>query len=66
MIGVVLERSVDMSKNVYMVIFFLLMVGSIVGLDVLFLREHFLARLIVNIGIVVVFSAFYFVFLKDL
>ena len=55
-----------MSKNVYMVIFFLLMVGSIVGLDVLFLREHFVARLLVNIGIVVVFSAFYFVFLKDL
>ena len=55
-----------MSKNVYMVIFFLLMVGSIVGLDVLFLREHFVARLLVNIGIVVVFSAFYFAFLKDL
>ncbi len=55
-----------MSKNVYMVIFFLLMVGSIVSLDVLFLREHFVARLLVNIGIVVVFSAFYFVFLKDL
>jgi hypothetical protein len=66
MIGDVLERSVDMSKNVYMVIFFLLMVASIVGLDVLFLREHFVARLIVNIVIVVVFSGFYFVFLKDL
>jgi hypothetical protein len=66
MIGDVLERSVDMSKNVYMVIFFLLMVGSIVGLDVLFLREHFVARLIVNIGIVVVFTGFYFIFLKDL
>jgi hypothetical protein len=66
MIGDILERSVDMSKNVYMVIFFLLMVGSIVSLDVLFLREHFVARLLVNIGIVVVFSAFYFVFLKDL
>jgi hypothetical protein len=66
MIGDVLERSVDMSKNVYMVIYFLLMVASIVGLDVLFLREHFVARLIVNIGIVVVFSGFYFIFLKDL
>ena len=55
-----------MSKNTYMAIFFLLMVGSIVGLDVLFLREHFVARLIVNISIVVVFSVFYFVFLKDL
>ena len=65
-IGDALERSVDMSKHVYMVIFFLLMVGSIVGLDVLFLREHFVARLIVNIGIVVVSTGIYFKFLKDL
>ena len=55
-----------MSKNVYMVIFFLLMVGSIVGLDFLFLRDRFVARLIVNIGIVVLFAAIYFIFLKDL
>jgi hypothetical protein len=62
----VLERRVDMSKHVYMVIFFLLMITSIVSLDVLFLRKHFVARLIVNIVIVVLFSGFYFVFLKDL
>jgi hypothetical protein len=64
--GDVRGRSVDMSKNVYMLIFFLLMIASIVGVDVLFLRTHFVARLIVNIGIVVVFACFYFVFLKDL
>lgn len=55
-----------MSKNVTMVIYFLLMIGSIVGLDVLFLRDHFVARLIVNIVIVALFSGFYFLFLKDL
>jgi hypothetical protein len=55
-----------MSKNVYMVIFFLVMIASIVGVDVLFLRKHFIRRLFVNIGIVVVFAGFYFVFLKDL
>jgi hypothetical protein len=55
-----------MSKNLYMVIFFLLMIASIIGVDVLFLRKHFVARLIVNISIVVVFAGFYFVFLKDL
>jgi hypothetical protein len=55
-----------MSKHVYMVIFFLLMVTSIVGLDFLFLREHFVARLIVNIVIVLLFAGFYFAFLKDL
>jgi hypothetical protein len=61
-----LERSVGMSKNLYMGIFFLLMVGSIVGVDALFLRKHFGARLLVNIGIVIVFAGFYFIFLKDL
>ena len=55
-----------MSKHVYMVVFFLLMIASIVGLDVLFLREHFVARLIVNICLVILFAGFYFVFLKDL
>ena len=55
-----------MSKSAYMLIFFLFMIGSIVGLDFAFLREHFVARLIVNIVIVVLFSAFYFVYLKDL
>jgi hypothetical protein len=55
-----------MSKDVYMLVFFLLMIASIVGVDVLFLRKHFLARLIVNIAIVVLFAVVYFVFLKDL
>jgi len=55
-----------MPKHVYMVIFFLLMIASIVGADVLFLSNHFLARLVVNIAIVVVFTAIYFVFLRNL
>lgn len=55
-----------MLKNAYMTVFFLLMVASIVGVDVLFLRKRFVARLIVNIGIVSAFAAFYFIFLKDI
>jgi hypothetical protein len=62
----VLERRVDMTKNVYMMIYFLLMVTRIVGVDVLFLRKYFVRRLFVNIGIVVVFAGLYFIFLKDL
>jgi hypothetical protein len=61
----ILERSVEMSKNVYMVIYFLLMIACIVGADVLFLSKHFVARLIVNIAIVAVFAVVYFVFLKE-
>ena len=45
-------------------LYVLAMIGIIVGADVLFLRHHFWARLIVNIAIVVVFAAFYLRFLK--
>ena len=62
----ILKRSLDLSKNASMVIYFLLMVASIVGVDVLFLRKHFVARLIANIAIVVLFGVIYFVFLKEL
>jgi len=47
------------------VVFYVLaLVVVVVGVDVLFFRHHFLERLIVNIGIVLVFAAFYLAFLK--
>ena len=42
----------------------LTLVAVVVGVDVLFFRHQFLKRLMVNIGIVLVFAAFYFRFLK--
>lgn len=45
-------------------LYLLAMVGVIVGVDVLFFRHHFWARLTVNVGIVLVFGAFYLRFLK--
>ena len=54
-----------MAKNAYMVIYFVLMVACIVGADFLFLRDHFLARLIVNIALVAMFAAVYFLFLRS-
>lgn len=42
----------------------LAMVAVIVGVDVLLFRHHFWERLAVNIGIVLVFGAFYFRFLR--
>jgi hypothetical protein len=36
----------------------------VVGVDVLFFRDHFWERLMANVGIVLVFGAFYFRFLK--
>jgi hypothetical protein len=41
------------------------MIVLIVSVDVLFLRQLFWTRLLVNIGIVLVFGAFYFLFLKN-
>jgi uncharacterized membrane protein YfcA len=46
------------------VLYLLAMVAVVVGVDVLFFRHHFLERLMVNIGIVLVFTAFYLTFLK--
>jgi len=40
------------------------MVAVIVAVDLAFFRDHFWARLAVNIGIVLVFAAFYLRFLK--
>jgi hypothetical protein len=46
------------------VLYVVLMVVIIVAVDFLFFRNHFWERLAVNLGIVLVFVAFYFRFLK--
>jgi hypothetical protein len=46
------------------VLYVLAMVAVVVGVDVLFFKHHFWARLLVNVGIVLVFGAFYLRFLK--
>jgi hypothetical protein len=42
----------------------LAMVAVVVGVDILFFRHQVWERLIANVGIVLVFGAFYFRFLK--
>jgi hypothetical protein len=46
------------------VLYILVMIAVVVSLDFLFFKNRFWERLIVNIGIVVVFLAFYLRFLK--
>jgi type IV secretory pathway VirB2 component (pilin) len=46
------------------VLYVLALVAVVVGVDLLFFRHQFWERLIVNVGIVLVFAAFYFRFLK--
>jgi hypothetical protein len=41
-----------------------LMAAAIVAIDVLLFKDRFWERLTVNVGIVLVFAAFYFRFLK--
>lgn len=53
-----------MGKPAVGVLYALAMVAVVVGVDVLFFKHHFWARLLVNIGIVLVFGAFYLRFLK--
>lgn len=53
-----------MGRQAAVVLYVLVMVAVIVGVDVLFLRHHFWARLATNIGLVLVFAAIYFWFLK--
>ncbi len=45
-------------------LYVLAMVALVVGVDILFFRHHFWERLLVNVGIVMVFVAFFFRFLK--
>jgi hypothetical protein len=51
-------------RQVAIVLYVLAMIAIVVGADILFLRHHFWTRLLVNVGIVAVFGAFYFWFLK--
>jgi predicted cobalt transporter CbtA len=51
-------------RQASVVLYVLAMVAAVVGVDVLFFRHYFWARLMVNVGIVLVFVAFYLRFLK--
>ncbi len=53
-----------MGRQAGVVLYVLAMVAVVVGVDVLFFRNRFWERLIVNVGIVLVFGAFYLWFLK--
>ena len=57
--------SAEMSRQAAGVLYAVAMVAVIVGVDILFFRNRFWERLTVNIGIVLVFAAFYFRFLRS-
>jgi hypothetical protein len=53
-----------MGRQTGVVLYVLALVAVVVGMDVLFLRHRLWERLLVNVGIVLVFGAFYLRFLK--
>jgi hypothetical protein len=53
-----------MGRQASVVPYVLALVAVVVSVDVLFFRNRFLERLMVNVGIVLVFAAFYLRFLK--
>jgi hypothetical protein len=53
-----------MGGQVAVVLYVVAMIAVIVGVDFLFFRHRFWERLIVNVGIVLVFAAFYWRFLR--
>ena len=51
-------------KTYRVVLYVLALAAVVVGVDVLFFRHRFWERLMVNVGIVLVFAAFYLRFLR--
>ena len=53
-----------MMRPMILAVYVVALIALVVGVDVLFFRDRLWERLIVNIGIVLVFAAFYLRFLK--
>ena len=62
----IFEKVIEMPRNPYVALYILLLIAVVVSVDLLFFKNLFWERLMVNIGIVLVFSAFYLRFLKHL
>ena len=54
-----------MTKNMSVVLYVVALIAVIVSVDILFFKNRLWERLMVNIGIVLVFAAFYLRFMKN-
>ena len=54
-----------MTRNIYIAVYVLVMIAVVVGIDLLFFKNRLWERLMVNVGLVLVFAAFYLRFLKN-
>ena len=53
-----------MPRNISVVLYIVVLIAVVITVDVLFFKNRFWERLIVNSGVVLVFAAFYLRFLK--
>jgi hypothetical protein len=60
----ILRMCYDEGVRVVVALYVAAMVALIVGVDVTLFRHHFWERLAANVGIVLLFAAFYFRFLR--
>jgi protein-S-isoprenylcysteine O-methyltransferase Ste14 len=54
-----------MTRNMSVALYVVALIAVVVSVDVLFFRNHLWKRLIVNIGLVLVFAAFYLRFMQN-
>ena len=54
-----------MTRNMSVVLYIVVLIAVVVSVDLLFFKNRFWERLMVNIGIVLVFAAFALRFLKS-
>lgn len=59
------EVVIQMTRNASAVLYVVALIAVVVSVDLVFFKNRFWERLIVNIGIVLVFAAFYLRFLKN-
>jgi hypothetical protein len=57
-------RTKGWGNNTTIVLYVITLIAVVIGVDILFFRHHFAARLIANVGVVLLFGAFYMRFLK--
>jgi hypothetical protein len=61
---ITIEPGTEMGRQAATVLYVVTMATVVVGVDFVFFRNRFWERLTANIGIVLVFAAFYFRFLR--
>jgi hypothetical protein len=61
----IFERKIEMIRNMSALLYVVALIAVVVSVDLLFFRNRFWERLMVNIGVVLVFAAFYLRFLKS-